>query len=179
MEKTATGAGRLAPAEQEWVRKARTLGWKADIAECARLCTACPESFRGSADFAFWTGWCTGRMTQLDRVLEEQSPEREKELSDAQDAIYAAAERFTRFNPAVFCCAAAYIAPAAVFSLFGDEVWPEGLRSFRPFWMGWFLGQFQEGEQTARNLFATEGVKSLFFQLLGSHRRPGGGPSVI
>ncbi len=179
MENNVVRAGTSEASAEEWIELVKKAGWTADIVECANLCTACPKSFRDSPDFAFYSGWCTGRMTQLDRVLEEQSPEREKELSDAQNAIYAVVERFTLFNPAVFCCAAAFIAPAAVFSLFGDEVWPEQLRSFRPYWMGWFFGQLQEGEKTAVNLFKTEGVEDLFFKLLETHRRPGLGPSVF
>ncbi len=162
-----------------WTIDVLSTGWHPDIADACHLCVACPKDFRGSADFGFYTGWCIGRLTQFDRMSGELPQEQEQELLEAQDAVYAVAERFTLFNPAVFCCAAAYIAPAAVFSLFGDEVWPEGLRHFRPFWMGWFLGQWQEGEQTAGSVMSMQGVPELVLGMIEQHRRSGEGPSVF
>lgn len=170
---------RLGKEDAAWLEKAIATGWKADIAETCRVCAECPDSLLGSPDFAFYAGYAVGRLTQIDRGLGRQSPEREKELADAQGALYGRIGGCTGFDPAVFCCALAFVSPAAVFGLFDDAVWPKQIFRLRPFYMGWFLGQYKEGEESAARVFGMEGVRKIFFDALAAHRRPGGGPTLI
>ena len=164
---------RLGSEDATWLEKSIATGWKADIAETCRVCAECPDSFLGSPDFAFYAGFAVGRLTQIDRGLGRQSPEREKELAEAQAALYRRIHGCTGFDPAVFCCTLAFVPPVAVFGLLDDAVWPKPIFRLRPFYIGWFLGQWREGDSSASEIMALPGTLERVLDMLDAHRRQG------
>ncbi|MCR5259620.1 MAG: hypothetical protein K6E40_15895 [Desulfovibrio sp.] len=161
-----------------WIDMARRAGWQSPIKKSFRICGECPELFLSSPDFAFYAGVAAGRLTQIDKT---PGHPRKIELAymsgDLQTKFFERIERFTVLDAPNLLCTMAFTPPAAVFPLFNDAIWPERLLSRRPFFVGWFLGQCMEGEESAARILSMPSAREEVRAMLASHRLPG--PSLL